>query len=260
MFPELSSLLAAICTAPTKAALAGCIADRLAESRSTVLARVWYLDPAGGLTLAGSAGTPSGGGSYHRLDGAFASIPAHAGKIGSIAAMGLPTIVRGVRGDEDWLVNKSWAARQGVRAFVGLPMLASQQVIGVAAIFDRELPDDDAIERVQIALNVAAYRVHDLAEQERLTTRLEELTSRAAPSRGPEEDEGHEEHRRAGAILTRAEMRRLERANIVAALARSHGKVFGADGAAALLGMKPTTLASKMTVLGLRRPRNVTMW
>jgi hypothetical protein len=31
------------------------------------------------------------------------------------------------------------------------------------------------------------------------------------------------------------------------------GKVFGPDGAAALLGMKPTTLATRIKALGLQR-------
>ncbi|WP_455202767.1 helix-turn-helix domain-containing protein, partial [Kaarinaea lacus] len=37
-----------------------------------------------------------------------------------------------------------------------------------------------------------------------------------------------------------------ERENIINALRHSKGKVFGADGAAEMLGMKPTTLASKI--------------
>jgi hydrogenase-4 transcriptional activator len=32
------------------------------------------------------------------------------------------------------------------------------------------------------------------------------------------------------------------------------GKLFGADGAAALLGMKPTTRASRIKALGITRP------
>jgi transcriptional regulator with GAF, ATPase, and Fis domain len=55
------------------------------------------------------------------------------------------------------------------------------------------------------------------------------------------------------AILTRHELRRQERESIAAALKRSGGKVFGAGGAAELLGMKPTTLASRIKALGLAR-------
>ena len=44
-----------------------------------------------------------------------------------------------------------------------------------------------------------------------------------------------------------------ERAIVSKALERSRWKIYGADGAAALLKIKPTTLVSKMKRLGLRR-------
>ena len=52
-------------------------------------------------------------------------------------------------------------------------------------------------------------------------------------------------------MLTDAEVRRLEADNIRAALRRTEGKVSGAGGAAELLGIKPTTLASRIKALGL---------
>lgn len=52
---------------------------------------------------------------------------------------------------------------------------------------------------------------------------------------------------------THQEWKRLERANLLAALKESGGKVSGASGAAALLGMNPNTLTSRLRVLGLRR-------
>ena len=54
-------------------------------------------------------------------------------------------------------------------------------------------------------------------------------------------------------LLTRDELKRQERDVIVAALKRTGGKIFGVDGAAALLGMKPTTLTSRIKALGLNR-------
>jgi transcriptional regulator with GAF, ATPase, and Fis domain len=54
--------------------------------------------------------------------------------------------------------------------------------------------------------------------------------------------------------LTRAELKRQERESIVAALKQTRGKIFGADGAAELLGMKPTTLASRIKALGIEKP------
>ncbi|MGE0285817.1 MAG: sigma 54-interacting transcriptional regulator [Bradyrhizobium sp.] len=56
-------------------------------------------------------------------------------------------------------------------------------------------------------------------------------------------------------VMTSAELRDLERSNIIAALAACNGKVFGASGAAAMLDIKPTTLASRMKALGLAAGR-----
>ncbi|MFC5552714.1 sigma 54-interacting transcriptional regulator [Methylobacterium iners] len=52
---------------------------------------------------------------------------------------------------------------------------------------------------------------------------------------------------------TEAERRARDRADIAAALAISNGRVFGPGGAAEILGLKPTTLASRIKALGLRR-------
>jgi DNA-binding NtrC family response regulator len=54
--------------------------------------------------------------------------------------------------------------------------------------------------------------------------------------------------------LTEAEMRRRERENIFAVLQKASWKIKGIDGAAELLGVKPTTLSSRIEKMGLRRP------
>jgi len=58
-------------------------------------------------------------------------------------------------------------------------------------------------------------------------------------------------------ILSEVEMRQQERENIAAALRRTHGKIYGEDGAARLLGIKPTTLLSRLAKLGLKPTRQV---
>jgi len=52
-------------------------------------------------------------------------------------------------------------------------------------------------------------------------------------------------------ILSDEEVRRIERDNMIAALDRCRWKVYGEGGAAELLGIKPTTLTSRMKKLGL---------
>ncbi len=54
-------------------------------------------------------------------------------------------------------------------------------------------------------------------------------------------------------MLTRTEWKQRERESIAAALGKTGGKIYGREGAAALLGMKPTTLASRIKTLGLQQ-------
>ncbi|MDB6019775.1 MAG: fhlA 2 [Pedosphaera sp.] len=55
-------------------------------------------------------------------------------------------------------------------------------------------------------------------------------------------------------ILTEPEMQRHEYENLLAALRKTNWKIKGADGAAELLGLKPTTLLTRMKKMGLKRP------
>ena len=57
----------------------------------------------------------------------------------------------------------------------------------------------------------------------------------------------------AGEVLSLDELESKRRAVIENALARAKGRIYGADGAAALLGMKPTTLSSMIKRQNLRR-------
>jgi PAS domain S-box-containing protein len=57
-------------------------------------------------------------------------------------------------------------------------------------------------------------------------------------------------------VLTEEERRERDRANILAALEASGGKVFGRGGAAEMLDVKPTTLVPRIKSLGIRTPRD----
>ncbi|HKV63898.1 MAG TPA: sigma 54-interacting transcriptional regulator [Candidatus Acidoferrum sp.] len=58
-------------------------------------------------------------------------------------------------------------------------------------------------------------------------------------------------------IFTDRECREFERANLMRALQRANGRIYGQGGAAELLGINPTTLASRLRALKIRmvRPR-----
>jgi transcriptional regulator with GAF, ATPase, and Fis domain len=54
-------------------------------------------------------------------------------------------------------------------------------------------------------------------------------------------------------VVADAEMKRRDRDNVLAALNQTNWQVHGAGGAAELLGIPPTTLASRIKRMGLRR-------
>ncbi|HRB14029.1 MAG TPA: sigma 54-interacting transcriptional regulator, partial [Vicinamibacteria bacterium] len=56
-------------------------------------------------------------------------------------------------------------------------------------------------------------------------------------------------------VLSEVDFKERARANIEAALKASGGRVYGQGGAAARLGIKPTTLMSRIRVLGIRRTK-----
>ena len=55
-------------------------------------------------------------------------------------------------------------------------------------------------------------------------------------------------------FLTEAEIERLERDNLVLVLEAANWKIKGPDGAAELLGVKPTTLIARMEKWGVKKP------
>lgn len=62
------------------------------------------------------------------------------------------------------------------------------------------------------------------------------------------------QNQEASTFLTSAEFKQLEKANIVAALQHAHWKTWGDEGAAALLGVKASTLAYQMKTFGISKP------
>jgi transcriptional regulator with GAF, ATPase, and Fis domain len=76
------------------------------------------------------------------------------------------------------------------------------------------------------------------------TLRIDDLASAAAAP----DDEGPA----TPSIITDTEWRRRERANLVAALKHANGRIYGSSGAASLLGLKPSTLSSRLKSLGIQ--------
>ncbi len=77
---------------------------------------------------------------------------------------------------------------------------------------------------------------------------------RALPNSNPIEAHTPDATQADTPIRTVLEMQALERANIIRALKACAGRVSGADGAAKLLGLNPSTLTSRMKALDIKRP------
>jgi len=58
-----------------------------------------------------------------------------------------------------------------------------------------------------------------------------------------------------GDLLTEDQMRDLQKQNLRKALEQSNWRVSGKDGAAEMLGIRPTTLSDRIKSFGLKKPR-----
>lgn len=170
------------------------ITEGIAQCPNTVLTRIWLATPTSlcdvcrdqddastqhqFLHLVASAGVPRDpSADYSRLDGAFHRFPMGERKIGRVATTGEPLRLAGLRGNEEWIAKPAWFAHEGVRTFAAQPLIFRDEVLGVLALFDRGLLDEEAFEWLRIfadyaAVSIANARAFD--EITRLRTRLEE--------------------------------------------------------------------------------------
>lgn len=106
-------------------------AESLVRHLDAAFARVWTLDEAEGvLELQASAGL------YTHLDGPHSRVPVGRFKIGLIAEERRPHLTNDVPNDPR-VGDKEWAAREGMIAFAGYPLLLGERLVGVMAMFSR---------------------------------------------------------------------------------------------------------------------------
>jgi PAS domain S-box-containing protein len=106
-------------------------AESFVKHLDAAFARVWTLDEAGQvLELQASAGL------YTHLDGPHARVPVGKFKIGLIAEERRPHLTNDVLHDPR-VGDKEWAAREGMVAFAGYPLILGDRLVGVMAMFSR---------------------------------------------------------------------------------------------------------------------------
>lgn len=115
-------------------------AAAIVEHLDAAFARIWTLSKdERTLELQASAGL------YTRLDGHHHRIRVGDLKIGRIAEERRPHATNDVLHDPQ-VSDKAWAAREGMVAFAGYPLLAGDRVVGVMALFSRRAIPPDTLE------------------------------------------------------------------------------------------------------------------
>ena len=254
----------------TEAGLAAC---------QGVLARIWLAGP--GDQCASCALRPEcpsrttclhlvmSAGLTRRVDGPFRRFPLGARTVGRIPITHEPLIAR-----DDLLrlgvADPAWLTLHGVRSFAALPLEHGVRCIGVLAVFSRGTLPGEQLRQLTAAAhlgaeaigNVEAYRTM-AAERNRLAAKHARLRSELGllpePAAGPAPGglvagTGAMIHSDAATAAPLPSFAEIQGAAIVRALERTGWRVSGPQGAAAALGLKPTTLESKMKKLGIRRP------
>jgi transcriptional regulator with GAF, ATPase, and Fis domain len=165
----------------------------LAECPDVALARIWLIDTADrcpicqdrnhlhgdepALHLVASAGTSRfPGNDYSRLSGRFHRFGIGERKIGHVAQTAEPLLLTGLRGNESWIAEPEWAESEGISSFAAQPMMFRDQLLGVLAVFDRDLLDAERLEWLRVFADYAAVSVANaraLEEIDSLQTRLE---------------------------------------------------------------------------------------
>ncbi|MFL2546392.1 MAG: sigma 54-interacting transcriptional regulator [Candidatus Rariloculaceae bacterium] len=144
--------------------------------------------------------------------------------------------------DTDIIQLASHFLEKAAMDFGHRPLTLSRQQVGLLNKYDwpgnvRELKN--VIERAVILSQGKVLRL-DLAMADILRTS-------SSRSRAPEGAATH--------IMTERELIALQKENMKAALGLSDGKVSGPNGAAQLLGLKPSTFTDRMRKLGVSKPR-----
>lgn len=239
------------------------IASEALAACDGVLARLWTMGPGDlcatcpmlpecpdqtrCLHLVASAGTTT------RIDGPFRRFPIGARRVGQVAATHEPYVARDQLDQLQELADVLWLGAHGVKSFAAVSLEHAGECLGVLAVFSRRVLSDGEVALLALAARLAA-RASVVAERARAAAArgateaiVNEPPSGASPGSKPARGAG----RRAPAHT----LADLQREAIERTLVETRGRISGPNGAAKLLGLKPSTLVSRMQKLGVKRPR-----
>ncbi|WP_051309184.1 two-component system response regulator [Desulfogranum japonicum] len=146
--------------------------ESLVKYLDAAFARIWVYDEVQNiLELKASAGL------YTHIVGAHQFIPVGHLKIGSIAQKREPHLTNSVVGDPR-VNNQEWAKKEGMVAFAGYPLIVDDKLVGVMAMFSRNVLNDTVMDSLasvadKIALGIerkkTEAKVHMLSFYDSLT-------------------------------------------------------------------------------------------
>ena len=224
------------------------------EACDAVLARVWTVGPGDScascpmrpecpdqhacLHLVVSVGVST------RLDGPFRRFPIGARRVGRVVSERKPYVERGdlaARG----IADPGWLAVHGVRSFAAVPLGDGGR--GVLAVFSRRFLTDQEVHLLAFAARAAVRSGPGAPAGPRspLPARTDAPIASARRAPAPE----------LIAVAGGRTLAEIEREAIERALVETGGRISGPRGAATMLGLKPSTLVSRMQKLGVRRPK-----
>jgi PAS domain S-box-containing protein len=134
-------------------------AELLVQHLDAAYARLWTLEDGGQwLRLQASAGM------FTHLDGTHGRVavgqrvPVGELKIGRIAADQMPRLINDVMNEGDG-IDREWAQREGLVAFVGYPLVVDGATVGVMAAFARHPLSSAALEAMSTVADVIAMGI-----------------------------------------------------------------------------------------------------
>ncbi len=142
--------------------------ELVVQHLDVAFARIWTLNPASQtLELQASAGC------YTHLHGPHSRVKVGQYKIGLIAHEKRPLLTNSVQSDPR-VSDQQWAAREGMVAFAGYPLLIEDRVLGVLAMFARRPLGDDVLNTIGSIADSLALGI----ERKRSQTALAESEAR----------------------------------------------------------------------------------
>ena len=144
-------------------------AEALVQHLGAAFARIWTLDEERGvLLLQASAGL------YTHLNGRHGRVPLGQLKIGLIAQERTPVVTNDVVHDPK-INDPAWAAREGMVAFAGHPLVVDDRVVGVMALFSRHRLTDFTLDDLAAIADVIAQGLERLRAEAAIQANQAEL-------------------------------------------------------------------------------------